>query len=1051
MNKPNRELAAPNTLDELVEKLTTAWSILGCEFDDNEPTKFKQAWGKNDRLPNSSLIALIRDQVPVREFPHWRQPIIDLVNNSPDAVIEAHTRTVFSALSFFLDAGALYCIPALRQELLKPYNLPGPVPRDIEEVQGIAAAVADNGDVELQAHALKLITRDSYGRVQAAQRDSILLTLLTQVEAEAMAFPTGEFDDANYGSEAAQQFCSTLEDPALISYLFEHAGQELHYALFNRVNTVAQQLAGDDTTETSAAVMDFWQQLAPHLQRYAETYSRIGTSSCNALLIKALWNSDSDQAKDLALARTLAQIRRHQSDQNANIEHLANMLNEDSSTIGEQAKEELQDIDDINTLHRLWQLQQEELNSAIFSAIAYRAKQNADDVEVYISENASQITEQKQREQLKSLIDSGFSNIGAKLAKIKPAELATLIPYLDTDAVAQAALPHLQVLAAKSKPLREKLGQALSKISPEIFCDWLKDRRKGVRETALEGLLLCEHDQAQTVLEQALDDAKISDADKDRIHTKLGSFSEHADFAVEQADNSLEALRSKAAQTKIKPQITKLWSPALDGSLTLSDSFTLNDLPTLNDLFAPLDEQVAQWLLTMCMESKDSELPQTVTNALQHLPRERQAQLVDYLVHYWLVQNGDNKLRWLLKFVPVYGDDRIVEPLLKGFQTWFRRAKPKAIFVLETLGKLDTNYALSQVQQVYGRNTYSYTLQEGAYDTLQAAAQKRELDLLDLFDEITPDFGLTQEGLRLDTGGNQYLVTIGADLSLSVKDLHSGLQTDLQTGTPTKSLPSAKDNDDPDLYASATSQFKLLSSHLKKVAEQQSQRLYDAMIAERRWSLARWQLLFQQHPLLGLLCQSLIWSTAEGESFRINDKHRPINAASEEVVLKDSDQIRLWHPATAIDGTVEQAAWCQHVKNEALNPLFDQLGQLTVELSVAEENATQLQRFTGIKIKQTMLRHLLDQWNYSPYDGDGSWIASFALRFPYSRIQVTLNLEDMESFASYDGQTTIIQSFVFSEGNQVLKLAEVPLPIMATVLQHGVNIKAQASANESTN
>ena len=162
------------------------------------------------------------------------------------------------------------------------------------------------------------------------------------------------------------------------------------------------------------------------------------------------------------------------------------------------------------------------------------------------------------------------------------------------------------------------------------------------------------------------------------------------------AQFDLESLREKAAKAKIKPQVKKLWSGALA------------------TLFEPLDQATGLYLLTMTFESSDESLPRTVKQALQQLPREKQAQIAEHFVQLWLANNGDSKSRWMIKFVLEFADDRVVDPMMKGFQKWFKRAKPKAVFVLQTLGSMDTNYALSQVQQVRGKNTYSYALQKGA-------------------------------------------------------------------------------------------------------------------------------------------------------------------------------------------------------------------------------------------------------------------------------------------------------------------------------------------------
>ena len=58
-----------------------------------------------------------------------------------------------------------------------------------------------------------------------------------------------------------------------------------------------------------------------------------------------------------------------------------------------------------------------------------------------------------------------------------------------------------------------------------------------------------------------------------------------------------------------------------------------------------------------------------------------------------------------------------------------------------------------------------------------------------------------------------------------------------------------------------------------------------------------------------------------------------------------------------------------------------------------------------------------------------------------------LNLDDMESFTYYEEQTATIQSFEFYRQREKLKLADVPKPVLATIIGHGNAFKAQAQAS----
>ena len=349
---------------------------------------------------------------------------------------------------------------------------------------------------------------------------------------------------------------------------------------------------------------------------------------------------------------------------------------------------------------------------------------------------------------------------------------------------------------------------------------------------------------------------------------------------------------------------------------------------------------------------------------------------------------------------------------------------------------MDTPYALSYVHEVYTRSIYSYALHEAAKKTLTAAAKRRQVSLLDLFDELTPSFELGPEGLVLDVGPYHYTVSVATDLSLRI--------CNEQTAKTTKSLPKAKTNEDPAKRQAAESAFKFLRGNLKKVAKQQAKRLQEALICDRTWPVARWRTLFLEHPLLGILGQGFIWHHRNADhilgSFRISEDHSLIDAEDEEIKLADSDSVGLWHPIAATDEEI--AAWREHFQDYEISSLLDQLGQSRLRPTEAEMQSEAITRFQGVKVEQFIVKRFMESWNYSIHDQDGSHIFGYDRRFPLLQLTVVLETEGMDAY-SFQGATVTLGQFEFYRGHERLPLEQVPPTLLAAVLGQSEALRAK--------
>ena len=1018
-------LTPPQTINEIPEKLIAAWRALGAKIDDNLQQSLLSLWDTNQALNHrltNTISSIVAQDIPADHWPAWNTAIWDLLKTQADDAKQKNI-ILLTMLSYFLDGANLLQLPALHDTIIQFQNIHRIahfIPRHHDERERMAQALPRIADLNIARYMLSIMARDSAASSNAAkaQRDALIKRLLPELPIKIFEF---KYERPHSGSGLASELVQDLHDPQLLEQLIQRGNRSLRLAVLSRY---ADLVKGRDWSPLMMEV----------LRAHPEDIEKAGLYNIDLPIIELLW--DTTKNRRFAVERLFSLLdQAYDPDSREDLAHdadaylamLQRMLNEDAEPVvnianGEDGSSGALSYLEIQPLYAIWQLQHSALMALFLPVLAYRFKHSPFVYEDDEDEDEDKAQAAKIRATLGLMAREVLSQQKQQFTEIKLGELAPLLKFIDSDALLENLSASLKPIAAKSKPVQQQLAQGLATVTPALLdkLGWINDKRKAVRTVALEALLLSAHAEAANYLYRLHSDAKLGDAEKERILARLEQLGANTE-ALETPDaETIEQLQALAANTKIKTtQIDKIWNEPLLQALT------------------PLDETVGRWLLNLALESKDDPLPRLGKKALQHITAENRARLAEQLMQLWLAANGDRRLRWLMKFVPEGGDDRLVEPLFEAFKSWYKKAKPKAVFILETLGLLDTPYALAQVHEVYSNNSYSYTLNEAATQVLKTAAARRSIELLDLFDELTPDFGLKAEGLTLDAGPRSYTISVVADLSLRVRND--------KTGKITKSLPKARVDEDADKRAVLQSAFQLLRRNLKKVAKQQAKRLQESLICNRRWPLPRWQTLFIEHPLLSLLAQGFIWQRwdAEGsryESFRISEDHSLIQADDDIVQLHSSDHISLWHPV--LDEEQSQSDWQTHIEDYSIKPLLEQTGLPRLMLSDDELQDNTIKRFSGVEVDQFIIKRYMESWNYQIDDQDGSWISGYSRRFPLLKMNVEIGTEGVQVY-SFQGDTTKLEDIRFySDDHEQVPLKDLPTTLIATILQQGEALRA---------
>jgi hypothetical protein len=321
------------------------------------------------------------------------------------------------------------------------------------------------------------------------------------------------------------------------------------------------------------------------------------------------------------------------------------------------------------------------------------------------------------------------------------------------------------------------------------------------------------------------------------------------------------------------------------------------------------------------------------------------------------------------------------------------------------------------------------TVQALAKELIDGIAERRGWSAAELADRTIPSAGFDEAGeMELDCGeGRLFKAVYRGDGKIDL------LNPD---GKAVKALPAPRGEADKEAVADAKKALANARKEVKQVEAMQSQRLYEAMCVERTWAPEAWATYLQRHPIVGRLCQRLVWLALDGEgrtlaSFRVLEDGTLTSNADDTVELAGAAGIKLAHQALLAPADAE--AWGQHLKDYEVSPLFPQLGKALLGAQGDAKEATAIEDRKGWMIDSFKLQGATAKLGYERgevYDGGG--FSEYVKRFDGVGLRAVV-----EFSGSYVGAT---ESFpcaligltfqrIAGQGRRVgkaLRLSEVP-------------------------
>jgi hypothetical protein len=257
-------------------------------------------------------------------------------------------------------------------------------------------------------------------------------------------------------------------------------------------------------------------------------------------------------------------------------------------------------------------------------------------------------------------------------------------------------------------------------------------------------------------------------------------------------------------------------------------------------------------------------------------------------------------------------------PIVKKYlDTWYGNRSAQCNALLQMLSWIEDNAAIQYLLSVANRFR-TCSIQKEAAKMIQAIAERHQWTPEELGDRTIPTAGFNPDRtLTLDYGSRQFTLTLDARLNPILKNAD---------GKVLKVLPTPNQQDDSTLATAAKATFSQTKKELKQVLQIQKTRLYEAMTVQRLWSYSDWESLLNQHPILGLYTQSLVWGVYENDI--LIQTIRPLGDGTlttlddREATLSPDAVLRLAHTSLMSPNDVQ--TWNAHLSDYEIVPPFMQ-------------------------------------------------------------------------------------------------------------------------------
>lgn len=556
------------------------------------------------------------------------------------------------------------------------------------------------------------------------------------------------------------------------------------------------------------------------------------------------------------------------------------------------------------------------------------------------------------------------------------------------------------LLSHRSKPLRDALIGGLVKEGEsmiEPLAPSLAHPNADARLTVVLALQRIGGERARALLASRLD-AEKSLKVKQAILDAVG-VATLADSLIATSASPSEALTAEA-----EAALKRIAKPALPW-------FDAAQMPGLRwQDGAPVPQAVLRYLLYCQSRIKLSELDERVAKALPLVERSSMGDLALALFSGWIGQGAKSANGWCLPLVCALADERLILPLRQSIDGWAKGTRgAMAAKAVAAMALIESDLALAEINNLAERAKHSQ-MKAAAKKALTDAAAQRNISLEELADLIVPALDFDERGERVfDYGSRQFTVHLRLDQTIQLAD---------SAGKRLTTLPKPGARDDESKAKAALAAWSLLKKQVPQVVKMQTERLENALITQRGWSIARWQALFLNHPVLRSFAITLVWGIVTPGQVEYQTIFRPLedgsltDAEDTAVTLPSEGIIRVAHPVELDEEA--RGAWLQHLADYEVTPPFPQLNRSLVRVSPQEGTALRWEKYQGYLMNGAALkgRYTKAGWERGSVQ-DGGVYHTIWKAFPAAGIQAVLETAGL-AVGNEQGVTTAIKRLAFA-------------------------------------
>lgn len=415
----------------------------------------------------------------------------------------------------------------------------------------------------------------------------------------------------------------------------------------------------------------------------------------------------------------------------------------------------------------------------------------------------------------------------------------------------------------------------------------------------------------------------------------------------------------------------------------------------------------------------------------QLLHPQSQYQLDYDLIDYFFVKKHENQANTLY-LLQLRSN---ASALLKAVNLLFQKNKTKYDRVNQVIDACLLTGQPEALQFIFetARSFPKPSIREHAEFSIQFLARKRQCNICEIADQAIPTLDFDhhhQQILSYGEGKRQFILQLEPDLSIKILNENQKVL---------KSLPDANVQESMEKVKQQKIFFAQLKKSLTYTTKFQQNALFDAMCVARQWSAPDWKKYFMDHPIMGILIQSIFYIEHRPDQkpriFRAEYSNL-IDLEDEDIELNETSTIQIAHTILCDRNIIDQCL--QHLKDYKIKPFLNQFPQVLIENEIDFNHL-------NIEIPFDSIQHQLGNYNFTPESTHigNSEVKFFFRDFNYNQFRVKLKTipyspYEIINFEGRQGTMVTISKVEVYEIKQrhdevLLDIERIPKPLRAEI------------------